>query len=196
MKKAFLLVTQILIVTFCFAQDVIIKSNGEEIKSKILEVNQNEVKYKIFDYQSGPSYTISKSDIFMIRYENGTKDVFNDAKGKNNSNVSVIPFEEMRTKGKQDASTYYRGKNSGAGWTMVTSIVTSPLIALIPAVACSASEPNDINLNAPDEKLMKNADYKQAYVDQSHKIKKRKIWKNFAIGSGVWIGIILLAGGL
>ena len=132
----------------------------------------------------------------MIRYENGSKDVFNDSKTKKGDIVSVMPSEEMRAKAKQDATTYYRGKKSGAGWTMATSIVTSPLLALIPAVACASSEPNEENLNAPDEKLMKNADYKQAYVDQSHKIKKRKIWKNFAIGSGVWVGIILLAGGL
>jgi hypothetical protein len=196
MKKTFLLAVQIIFATICFSQDVIIKTNGDEIKSKILEVGQNEIKYKNFDYQNGPSYTISKSEIFMIRYENGSKDVFNDSKTKKGDIVSVMPSEEMRAKAKQDATTYYRGKKSGAGWTMATSIVTSPLLALIPAVACASSEPNEENLNAPDEKLMKNADYKQAYVDQSHKIKKRKIWKNFAIGSGVWVGIILLAGGL
>ncbi len=196
MKKTLLLTVQILIATFCFSQDVIIKTNGDEIKSKILEVSQNEIKYKVFDYQNGPSYTISKSDIFMVRYENGTKDIFNDSKSKKGTIVSVMPTEEMRAKAKQDATTYYRGKNSGAGWTMATSIVTSPLLALIPAFACASSEPNEGNLNVPDEKLMKNPDYKQAYVDQSHKIKKRKIWKNFAIGSGVWLGIVLLAGGL
>jgi hypothetical protein len=194
MKKAFLVFAQTLIVTFCFAQDIIIKVNGEEIKSKILEVSQGEIKYKIFDYQSGPSYTVSKSEIFMIRYENGLKDVFNNAKEKKDSLVSAMPSEEMRTKAKQDAITYYRGKNSGAAWTMATTIVTSPILGLIPAFACAASEPNEDNLNAPDEKLMKNADYNKAYVDQSRKIKKRKIWKNFAIGSGVWVGLVLIGG--
>ena len=76
------------------------------------------------------------------------------------------------------------------------AIVVSPLIALIPAIACSSSEPNEDNLNVPDAKLMRNADYKQAYVDQSHKIKKRKIWKNFGIGSGIWLGLLVLAGSL
>jgi hypothetical protein len=194
MKKAFLAFAQTLIVTFCFAQDIIIKVNGEEIKSKILEVNQGEIKYKVFDYQSGPSYTVSKSEIFMIRYENGSKDIFNNAKEKKDSIVSVMPSEEMRTKAKQDAITYYLGKNSGAAWTMATTIVTSPILGLIPAFACAASEPNEDNLNAPDEKLMKNADYNKAYVDQSRKIKKRKIWKNFAIGSGVWVGLVLIGG--
>jgi hypothetical protein len=196
MKKAFLVFSQVLIVTFCFAQDIITKVNGEEIKSKILEVSQNEIKYKVFDYQTGPSYTISKAEIFMIRYENGSKDVFNETKSKSSSVASLIPIDEMRTKGREDATTYYKGKSSGAGWTMATSIVTSPLIALVPAIACSSSEPDDDNLNAPDAKLMRNADYKQAYVDQSHKIKKRKIWKNFGIGSGFWLGLLVLAGSL
>ncbi len=196
MKKTFLLVVQILFATFCFSQDVIIKANGEEIKSKILEVNQTEVKYKNFDYQSGPSYTISKSEIFMIRYQNGTKDVFNDTKSKTGTIISVMPTEEMRTKGREDAINYYRGRNSGAGWTMATSIITSPLFALIPAIACSSSEPSDENLNAPNDKLMRDAEYKRAYVDESRKIKKKKIWKNFGIGSGIWLGVILLLGGI
>jgi hypothetical protein len=38
MKKAFLVFAQTLIVTFCFAQDIIIKANREEIKSKILQI--------------------------------------------------------------------------------------------------------------------------------------------------------------
>ena len=60
------------------AQDVITKKNGDEIQAKITEVGQNEIKYKRFDNPDGPVYTIGKSDVFMVKYENGTKDVFKE----------------------------------------------------------------------------------------------------------------------
>ncbi|MBR1538639.1 MAG: hypothetical protein IJ636_03940 [Bacteroidales bacterium] len=64
-----------------FAQDVITKKDGTDIQAKILEVNEDDIKYKRFDYLDGPVFTMLKSDILIIRYANGTNDVF-DAKGK------------------------------------------------------------------------------------------------------------------
>ncbi|MDR2775344.1 MAG: porin family protein [Tannerella sp.] len=58
------------------AQDVITKKDGSEIRAKVTEVNVNEVKYKLFDNQNGQTISLPKSEIFMIVYENGTKDVF------------------------------------------------------------------------------------------------------------------------
>lgn len=57
------------------AQDVIVKRNGEELQCKILEVSKNEVKYKRWTNQDGPAFAEKKSDIFMIKYENGEKEV-------------------------------------------------------------------------------------------------------------------------
>jgi len=57
------------------AQDFIIKENGDEIKAKILEIGLTEIKYKNFNNQSGPTYTIPMSSLFMIKYENGVKDM-------------------------------------------------------------------------------------------------------------------------
>lgn len=57
------------------AQDVIVKRNGEELQCKILEVSKNEVKYKRWTNQDGPSFAEKKSEIFMIKYENGEKEV-------------------------------------------------------------------------------------------------------------------------
>jgi hypothetical protein len=59
------------------AQDIITLKSGDEIKAKVQEIGTDNVKYKKYDNQSGPIYTLTKSDIFMIKYENGDKDVFN-----------------------------------------------------------------------------------------------------------------------
>lgn len=58
------------------AQDVIVKKDGSETPSKVLEVNQSDVKYKKFSNLNGPIYSISISDIEFIKYENGELDSF------------------------------------------------------------------------------------------------------------------------
>lgn len=59
-----------------YAQDVIVKKDGSTILSKVLEVNTNDVKYKKTSNLNGPTYTINKSDIISINYDNGEKDIF------------------------------------------------------------------------------------------------------------------------
>ena len=59
------------------AQDIILKHDGSEIKAKVLEITDQQVKYKDFDFQNGPTRNINISEIFMITYENGQKEVFN-----------------------------------------------------------------------------------------------------------------------
>jgi hypothetical protein len=190
MKKIFLIaVSFVSILSVCNAQDIITKKSGEDIKAKILEVNQTEVKYKRFDNSNGPTFTILKSELLMVRYENGTKDIFKEVEEKVEKKSTST---DLISKAKQDAKTNYKGQNSGAGWTTATSIVLSPLFGLIPAIACSTSEPNESNLNYKEAELMKDNQYNQTFREEAHKIKKRKIWKNFAIGSAVWIAVVLL----
>ena len=57
-------------------EDVIITKNYEEIKGKVLDIGISEVKYKKYNDQTGPTYTIRKSDVYMIRYGNGTVEKF------------------------------------------------------------------------------------------------------------------------
>ena len=59
------------------AQDVIITKEGKKINSRVTEVNENDIRYKLFENQSGPTYFMKKSDIASILYESGHVDVFN-----------------------------------------------------------------------------------------------------------------------
>ncbi len=58
-----------------FAQDVITKTDGTEIQATVTQIGVNEIKYIRYG-TTAPVYTLLKSDIFMIKYEDGTKDVF------------------------------------------------------------------------------------------------------------------------
>jgi len=79
MKKTLLTLLAFFMLLASQAQDILIKRNGEELNVKVLEITLNEVKYKRFDYLEGPTISILKSDVFMIKYENGSKTVFTEA---------------------------------------------------------------------------------------------------------------------
>lgn len=76
MSKSILACLLVFAATYLYAQDEIIMANGDVLKSKIVEVGLNEVKYRKWENQVGPVYTVPRAHIFMIKYENGTKDVF------------------------------------------------------------------------------------------------------------------------
>jgi hypothetical protein len=89
---------KIIFIVFCLvtaasaanAQDIIVKKDGSEIKANVTKVSNSEVEYKKFGNPSGPTYTLSKSEIFMIKYQDGDKEVFdqnsrNDYRQPNNS---------------------------------------------------------------------------------------------------------------
>lgn len=58
------------------AQDIIVKTNGDEIKAKVEEVSENAIKYRNASNPTGPLYTISRSSVASILYENGYMDKF------------------------------------------------------------------------------------------------------------------------
>jgi hypothetical protein len=58
--------------------DILIRRDGEEIATKIMEVGVNEIKYKKCNNLDGPTYSILKRDVFMIKYSNGSKDLFKE----------------------------------------------------------------------------------------------------------------------
>jgi hypothetical protein len=66
-----------------FSQDIIFLKNGNEIQSKVSEILTDLIKYKKWENQEGPMYSVIKSDVFMIKYQNGSKDVFNTEQENN-----------------------------------------------------------------------------------------------------------------
>lgn len=78
MRKIFLMLLLLATCYAGYAQDTITKRNGEEIQAKVLEITINAIKYKRFDNLEGPVIHIAKNEVFLITYENGTKETFTD----------------------------------------------------------------------------------------------------------------------
>lgn len=115
------------------AQDTIIKRNGEEIQAKVLNINETQINYIKWNNQNGPTYTIAKSDVFMIKYENGEKDVFGQTDAPtalnatttpktptlstqlSQNNLKFIKQEDLFKKGK-------RFKRGGTAWMIISGV--------------------------------------------------------------------------
>lgn len=79
------------------AQDIITLKNTEELKTKVVEVTDSQVKYRKWNNLGGPVYTLNKSEIFVIKYQNGDKDVFQDniKPSVNTTNEIIIDEENL-----------------------------------------------------------------------------------------------------
>lgn len=86
------------------AQDTITLKNGEEIEAKVLEITPDIIKYKKFNNLDGPTISILKSEVFMIKYENGTKDVFG-VEDKEPIKTPDVEYKKIDIKDKSESTT-------------------------------------------------------------------------------------------
>jgi hypothetical protein len=56
--------------------DNIILKDGVEISAKVFEITPTLIKYRHCKNLDGPIISVYKSDVFMIKYKDGSKDVF------------------------------------------------------------------------------------------------------------------------
>ncbi len=89
----------IIFLSFCAAkaQDIIHRKNGKTIAAKIVEINPDDVKYKMFDQQNGATFTIDINLVKKIVFEDGT--VHNFTKEE----VSTIDNPELYSDQKRTA---------------------------------------------------------------------------------------------
>ena len=164
------------------AQDTLSTRYGETILVKVIEVGTSEVKYKKLDNLNGPVFSMLKSDLLMIKYENGTREDFSSIKKIEEYNLSGY---DPYIQGKIDAQRYYNGDKTAGTIVLISNFI--PVVAIIPSlvfyIANTSKIPKDENLNYPSISLMQNEKYADSYRQEAKKIKNRKIWKNMGIGS-------------
>ena len=181
------------------AQDTLSMRSGENILVKVIEVGTTEVKYKKQDNLNGPLFSILKSDLFVIKYENGTKDDFSGFKNIEEYNFSGYDPSIL---GKADAQRFYTGYKTATAIAGISPIlpifrINSALALIVPSlvfsIAATSKMPKDENLNYPNISLMRNEKYANSYRQEAKKIKNRKIWTSFG-GSTLGIGVLVVLG--
>lgn len=89
MRKITLFLLLLCIAGITNAQDILVKNDKTELKVKVLEITDAAIKYKKFEMQDGPTYSIAKAAVFMIMYQNGTKEYM--------ENKQVVPIVKPTT---------------------------------------------------------------------------------------------------
>jgi len=97
-----------LLILFCAAalnaQDVIYKKDNTKIEAKILEINQSEVRYKMFANPDGPLYIMYKSDVVKIVYPSGQVEIYNPEIKKEEPQIVKDDYVATTSKPKDDDS--------------------------------------------------------------------------------------------
>jgi len=60
------------------SQDVILKKDNTTVLSKVLEISSTEIKYKKWSNQEGPTYSINRSEVTRINFQNGDVELFTE----------------------------------------------------------------------------------------------------------------------
>lgn len=99
-----------------FSQDILYTTAGNKLKTKVVEVNTTDVKYKDFSNLEGPTYVISKTDVVLISYANGSTDIINpDAAAllpkKPEPAPAVVVEPKRKTPEKPKMNLYYLNHN-------------------------------------------------------------------------------------
>ncbi|MDR1273909.1 MAG: hypothetical protein LBK12_05100 [Odoribacteraceae bacterium] len=114
------------------AQDIITLKNGDEIKAKVQEVGLADVKYKKFENLTGPTYTLMKTEIFMIKYENGEKDIFKDAPATTTTTTTSDATTATSPQQPQEDLYFSNGKFRTANGRVMTSEQMRTMLAEVP----------------------------------------------------------------
>lgn len=67
--------------------DLIILNTGDDISAKVVEITSTEIKYKKCENINGPIYSVQKSEVFTIRYSNGSKEIIKSLPNKSSENT-------------------------------------------------------------------------------------------------------------
>ena len=93
--------------------------------------------------------------------------------------------------GKYGAQKNYKLYTPPAVTTLALSAVTGPL-GMGFAIPAARTPVKIENLGHPDMPLIDHRIYYQGYAEEARKIKARRVWLNFGVGFGIFLGTIFL----
>ena len=173
--------------TVSYSQDYIILKNGQEIEAKIIKQNEQIVQYRILNDLSGETKTISKEQILLIKYHDGTTIVISNIKKDSTqviteieTNTKIYNHTELKEIAIKDAKeNYHPFIYSASSCCMITAC--SPVgIPIAAWMAFTSPKVKDLNIS---EEYINNGVYCTYYTEEAHRMKR----KNIIIGSTIGI---------
>ncbi|GAB3195097.1 hypothetical protein ABID22_000002 [Pontibacter aydingkolensis] len=182
MKQSILLGLLLVLIQSAFAQDKIVKLNGDEIKARVREIKLQEIVYQHPDSLEGKLHLIPKAEVFMVQYENGTKEMITQSVVNQDSEPITRTPEQMYELGRYDAQHLYKGR--GAMWGSAASGFVFPY-GLAGSAAIGLVKPKAKNHPVSDVAYLSDPNYVKGYEDRA----KRRKWGKVAAGTGIGLGV-------
>ena len=185
-NKYFLLTLFIMFSISSLAQDYIILKTGEEIEAKILDFHATDVSYRIFNDLSGEIKYIPKTQILLIKYNDGTNLVLTNEKF-DSTKVKTFINTNIKEIAIRDAQANYNPIGSAISSGCLT--VGCLPVGLLLSLKATSQTPQTQNLNIP-EAYKDNAEYCEYYTLEAINIKRRNIIIGTTIGLAVDLAIL------
>lgn len=99
------------------AQDIIIKNDRTELKSKVEEITDTHIRYRKWENINGPIYNMNKAEVFMILHANGEREMIGQSIAslpvKKQENISSPPQSPQTELSQNTSSTSDSNENQG-----------------------------------------------------------------------------------
>lgn len=201
--RVFLLVYLLLFGAVCTqAQDIILRTNGDEVKARVLAKTPTEISYILSsEPPSSDTLYMAAAEVFLIWYANGTKEIIREI-------APVLTLTrtpaELTNQGRMDAQKHFKAPGSllaTAAATTVGFVLLGPtglgaLSGIATGAAIGATPIQDQNIVAPpDTTLLDDPNYLLGYRKQAQRKKIGKAVGGFGLGvvtgTVVWFAIAL-----
>lgn len=181
----------IILTLSCFygsSQDLIILKTGSEIKGKVIKVGVSEIEYK--KDNAGPMYEVKKSEVIVIKYENGTKESFANSESISNKQSSIPEqgskvFIESDNSKEERVQPHLTDRIEKWGyWTVVNTKDASDFIIEQVVKPKGAGVKGFVILKTKDGKEITHSKTIKASNGPGNGF---SAWRGFSIGIGRWL---------
>lgn len=179
--------------------DTILRTNGEEVRGRVLTISPVELSYVPSAGPGGQALLLDTlrlpvASVFLVRYANGTRELLQPTPAP--STPDGGPFRDQTAgqrlqRGKADALTQYRGDSFGGA--LGATILLGPLVGIAPTVAISSAPVKPHNLNATAPALLLDPSYAAGYRQEAGRLKRRRAWAGYGTGVGIYALLIGIA---
>jgi hypothetical protein len=185
-----------------YAQDVIVRTNGAEVKARVLAVTPTAVSYvPTTEPLSTDTLHLAPAEVSVVRYANGTKLLVAGPAAPAPAPAPRVGLnrtaQEMTNQGRMDARQYYKAPGvfwGTAGATLVT-ISAYGAGGIAAGAAFAATPPKPHNMVVPEQALLTDPNYVSGYQKQAQRQKLSKAAAGFGVGlvTGAVVAVALFA---
>ncbi|MCA8833090.1 hypothetical protein [Hymenobacter pini] len=189
--RLLLLLCGLALSTRASAQDTILMTDGEELPGKVLTITPEVITYV---KSATDTIRLAASQVFLIRYPNGTKDVIQHPPAPT---APTLSREAAYAQGRHDARAHF--KAPGVFWGTYATTVATGYGGVATGLAMALVPPAERNLQVPDAALLRNPNYVAGYRRQAQNKKLGSAAGGFGAGVGtmaVVLAVLLSAYGL